>query len=170
MGDLCKLRLAIVLLVTLSAAFAAQQGTVGLVVKNAYITIPAVPDVTAGQTVLMPITVSGSGTYEINIPQLSFATYEAPSSVYVQGQSVVQVKLHINDDAQRGFYAVPIQVGSDYTIAKVRVISYVKDSQEFKLWILLIPLGIILIAAGIVMMLRSKPKRKQPEGDLITYY
>lgn len=137
------------------------------------VTIPAIPDVTPGETIVMPVTIRGSGTYTIEIPKLSFATYEAPLTVVVDGERTLPVLIHIDANAAPGTYVIPVTVNGDAVDTRVRIIKY---RQTTPLWPLLFA-GLILVIIGAVLIALATSKQKarprvSPPGEpeLITYY
>ena len=144
------------------------------------ITIPRIPDVEAGSSFVVPVTIQGKGTYELTIPRLEFGTYDIPPYVIVDGENTVGVLLHIDEYATPGIYTLTIGAGGEQATTRIRIIQYHQEN----FWWLLIPAGILLIILGILLFFQTKrqkpyePVRPQkPQsgpnentGDIITYY
>lgn len=156
---------------------------------NPSITIPAIPDLTPGTTFVMTVTVRGSGTFDLEIPEFALGTYEAPSQVTVQGMTTVPVLIHVDPHAAPGYYTVPVYVADQTASARVHVIVY---HEAIIPWQTVVIAGIILIVLGLIIIFALRgdggrpgarpPNRprdnsqlgtrteKNPEGELITYY
>jgi hypothetical protein len=142
------------------------------------ISISPIPDVEAGTSLLIPVTVSGSGTLPIQLPTLAIGTYETPSSITVDGTDSFVILLHIDEDAQPGTYNIPVRVGDEETTIRVRVIKFVQPG--IPLWVILTVLGVIIFAILAVLFTQRRPPRDEPpfepprerhhSDDLITYY
>lgn len=146
---------------------------------QARIHIEPIPDTMAGSTFIMPVRISGNGEFMIEIPRLTFAIYEVPGPVYVNGTSVVPVLLHIDEDAEPGTYTIPVRVGDEQTSARLRIIRY--QDNESNLWWILIPVGIIILIAGVLLLLSRNRHERGPgrtheptepadDKELISYY
>jgi len=132
------------------------------------ITIPAIPDTTPGTTLVIPVTITGSGSYQLEIPKLAFGSYEMPSQVYVNGEYTVPVLLRVDKTAAPGIYVIPVTAGGESTSVRIRIIKYVGESY----WWLLIPIAAVLIIVGALLILTQRTRTRPPkeDGELITYY
>ena len=140
--------------------------------------IPPIPDVTAGTTFIMPVTITGKGTYQLEIPKLSFASYEVPGPITVEKSETASVLIHIDKNAKPGTYSIPVRAGNYETTVRIRIIQYTSPNN----WFWLIPIGIVLVLLGIILILTTRkknddlppprpPQERQPEsGELISYY
>jgi hypothetical protein len=138
------------------------------------ITIQRIPDVTPGTTILIPVTITGTGEYQIEVPQLPFGTHEVQGPVFVNGSATIPILLHVSERATPGTYTIPVHVGDQEASVRIRIIKY--TTQKNYLW-LLIPLGIIIIILGVFLLLNQRRKQMPPpkrttdnDKDLITYY
>jgi hypothetical protein len=147
------------------------------VVAPKKVVIDPIPDVTPGTTLVIPLRITGNGTYELRIPPLSFATYEVPRPITVNGTGTTSVLLHIRSDAKPGTYSIPINASGEVTTAQVRVIKYVQPAKGYS-WLIPLGVGIFIIGVLLIFLLRMNKKRPQPpkrdddteKSDLITYY
>jgi hypothetical protein len=139
------------------------------------ITIAPVPDVTPGTTLVLPVKITGNGTYELVLPKLDFATYEVPAPVTVRNEATTSILLHIREDAQPGTYTIPVSAGGEETSVRVRVIKYAGEKD----YSLLIVLGVFLILIGVLAIIllrrrhddeRAPPRTDNDKSELITYY
>jgi nitrogen fixation-related uncharacterized protein len=141
------------------------------------IKINPIQDKLAGESFVLPVTISGTGTYTVEIPLLGFAHYEVPNPVHITNEETIPVLIRLHDNIAPGLYIIPITVGDETTSVRIRVIEYKGASTAW-----LVPVGIALIIAAILILLlwsmqgkRYQPPRppKTPENDdekLITYY
>lgn len=141
------------------------------------IEIDPIPDKFPGESFVLPVTITGTGTYTIEIPRLGFAHYEAPNPVRIDGKETVPVLIRLHDDISAGMYIIPVTVGDETTSVRIRVIKYKTLSTDW-----LVPAGIALIIIALVILFlwampnaRYQPPRppKTPENkdeELITYY
>lgn len=146
---------------------------------SAQISIPAIPDLEAGETFVVPVTITGNGVYEIQIPKLDYATYEVPSQITVNGQTTIPVLVHINTNAKPGTYVLEASAGGDSASTRIRIIEYTTRNNNisgilFGVGILLILAGVLLIAFFFIRGKGSEPRPKKPTDnspeELITYY
>jgi hypothetical protein len=152
-----------------------KTSTAPFIFESGTVIIPAIPDVTPGETIVLPVTIKGKGTYTIEIPKLTFATYEAPLTVIVDGERTLPVLVHIDSDATPGTYVIPVRVNGDESDVRVRIIKY---RSATPLWPLLFA-GLVLVIIGAVLIALATSKRKEQgrgriappnEPELITYY
>ena len=142
------------------------------------IKIDPIPDKLAGESFILPVTITGTGTYTVEIPLLGFAHYEVPNPVRITNEETIPVLIRLHDDITPGLYIIPITVGDETTSVRIRVIEYQGVNGNW-----LIPVGIALIVAALLILLLwsfqnkhpHQPPRppKTPENDdekLITYY
>ena len=142
------------------------------------IKIDPIPDMFAGESFVLPVTITGNGDYTIEIPNLGFARYELPNPVTISGTMTVPVLIQLKDDVAPGTYMIPVSVAGQTATARIRIIAY---HEEAPAW--LIPVGIALIIIALILLLvrltpmsRTPPRSppKQPRDDesekLITYY
>lgn len=142
------------------------------------IKIDPIPDKLAGESFVLPVTITGTGTYTVEIPLLGFAHYEAPNPARITNEETIPVLIRLHDDIAPGLYIIPITVGDETTSVRIRVIKYNSTNANW-----LIPVGVALIVAALLILLlwsfqnkrQHQPPRppKTPENDdekLITYY
>lgn len=141
------------------------------------IIVPPIPDVEAGTSIMLPITVSGKGTYSIQLPTLAIGTYQAPSTVTVDGTETINILLHIDEDAQPGTHSVPVRIGDEQINLRVRVIRYVPERAQVPAWLILVVLAVVILAVLLILFTRrgrepprAPRERNQTDEDLITYY